>query len=251
LSSVAVCLSSTYQLILIPYRFSASELEDGEALLIQKLRCPFNRPKLLFGIDREQDVIRVSSENFTGFDRLAAGIVNIATGRERGGWQYPVFSGHIGARIPRMRMEVRDLVRKMRSNFKVVETGYFLNELEKAGMHNPDDVSDALHFLTNIGEISYFGEVISSAQRSTQREHTESSTEVSAITPFVSSKVIHEDESSICTHDNKNHLQSSVSSSTPTSTRHMSGSSLESSKPPGFDEFIFLNPRWLVAAVAW
>lgn len=125
-------------------RFESSEEGDGqEAELLQRLICPFNRPKLLFGVDEDQDVVRVSCEDFTGFDRLAKAIVNVATGRRRGGWPYPVFRGHIGARIPRMRLEVRDLVRKLRQTFKVVETGYFLAELGKMGIHNYEDVSDA------------------------------------------------------------------------------------------------------------
>ena len=149
-------------------RLTQFQAEEGgpvpEASIVQKLLCPLNRPKLIFGIG-DQDVLRVSSKNYTGFDRLAAGIVNVATGRERGGLPYPVFRGHIGARIPRMRLEVRDLVRDMRERFKVVESGYFLYELEKRGIDSADDVSDALHFLTNIGELSYFGEVIKSGQK--------------------------------------------------------------------------------------
>ena len=54
--------------------FQTSEEGDGnEALLIQKLMCSFNRSKLMFGVDGVQDVIRVSSTNYTGFDRLAKG----------------------------------------------------------------------------------------------------------------------------------------------------------------------------------
>lgn len=59
-----------------------------------------------------------------------------------------------------MRLEVRDLVRSMRDRFKVVEWNFFLAELEKKGIGaEAADVSDALLFLQNIGELSYFGEV--------------------------------------------------------------------------------------------
>ena len=60
-----------------------------------------------------------------------------------------------------MRLEVRDLVRSMRDRFKVVEWNFFLAELEKKGIgaDQAADVSDALLFLQNIGELSYFGEV--------------------------------------------------------------------------------------------
>ena len=118
-------------------------------------------------------------------------------------------------------------MRKMRGRFKVVESGYFLNELLAKGIDSPDDISDALHFLTNIGELSYFGE------RSNRHDLTESTTS-SSVT-----------EHSLYGDDHK-----SLSSSTP---RHQSSTSSVESKsrlPFGFDDFIFLNPRWLVAAIA-
>jgi hypothetical protein len=103
-------------------------------------------------------VVRVSCTKYSGFDCLAKKIVDIATGRERGGSGYPIFRGHVGARIPRMRLEVRNVVRNMRDRFKVVEWGFFLQTLKELGIDSVGDVSDALHFLTNIGELSYFGE---------------------------------------------------------------------------------------------
>ena len=130
------------------------------AVRLRTLLNPFNRPKIIFGPEGPDSVIRVSSTKFSGFDNLAERIVNIATGRERGGWAYPIFRGHIGARIPRMRLEVKDTVRNMRERFKVVEWNYFLSELWKRSIvHSAADVSDALLFLTNIGELSYFGGV--------------------------------------------------------------------------------------------
>ena len=225
-------------------KFQSSEVGDGnEALLIQKLMCSFNRPKLIFGIDEVQDVIRVSSTEFTGFDRLAACIVNIATGRERGNSQYPIFSGHIGARIPRMRLVVRDAARSMREQFKVVESGYFLAELEKRGaaIMNPDDVSDALHFLTDIGELSFFGETIgSNRERSSPNKSTEGN----------SGNVIPSNSHSSVSHMLRDDASNkSASSSTPLRLSSETSSSA-SDKPSGFGEFIFLNPRWLVAAIA-
>jgi hypothetical protein len=59
-----------------------------------------------------------------------------------------------------MRLEVKDTVRSMRERFKVVEWNYFLSELWKRSIvHSAADVSDALLFLANIGELSYFGGV--------------------------------------------------------------------------------------------
>ena len=58
-----------------------------------------------------------------------------------------------------MRLEVREAVRTLRNRFKVVEWGYFLDQLKDRGLTSVEDISDALHFLTNVGELSYFGAV--------------------------------------------------------------------------------------------
>lgn len=129
-----------------------------QSLRLRRLLTAFNRPKVIFGENGPDSVVRVSSTQYTGFSTLASRIVNIATGRERGDWTYPIFRGHIGARIPRMRLEVRDVVRSMRDRFKVVEWNFFLSELEKKGIGaDQADVSDALKFLASVGELSYFG----------------------------------------------------------------------------------------------
>ncbi len=60
-------------------------------ICLQKLLCPFNRPKIIFGSDGPGSVVRVSSTRFSGFDKLAERIVNISTGRECAGWAYPLF----------------------------------------------------------------------------------------------------------------------------------------------------------------
>jgi GTPase SAR1 family protein len=140
--------------------YDQNRANDEGALRLQQLLCPYTRPKLIFGDDEKNSVVRVSGTKFTGFDRLTGMIVQIATGRERAGWNYPIFRGHVGAQIPRMRLQVRDAVREMRDRFKVVEWSYFLSTLrEQHGLYSVEDISDALHFLTNIGELSYFGNV--------------------------------------------------------------------------------------------
>lgn len=135
-------------------------VDSEQSLRLRRLLSSYNRPKIIFG-DGPDSVVRVSSTHYTGFSTLASRIINIATGQERGGWKYPIFHGHVGVRIPRMRLEVRDVVRSMRDRFKVVEWNFFLAELEKKGIgaDQAADVSDALLFLQNIGELSYFGEV--------------------------------------------------------------------------------------------
>lgn len=226
-------------------RLAKFESEAGpvpEVAIIQKLLCPLNRPKLLFGIDGE-DVVRVSAKDFTGFEKLASAIVNVATGRERGGCSYPPFRGHIGARIPRMRLQVRDVVRNMRERFKVVETGYFLSELEKRGVTNSDDVSDALHFLSNIGELSYFGEVIKSGRNSNTNEKRDQNPSINNLLPGLTHEV-----SPLAGDDSVVSLEKIYQySGGSNSTRQFSNSGESVS---GLDEFIFLNPRWLVAAIA-
>jgi GTPase SAR1 family protein len=92
---------------------------DEAAHRLRKLLCPYTRPKLMFGSD--DSVVRVSGTEYTGFDRLTQRIVQLATGREKAGFKYPIFRGHVGAQIPMMRLQVRDAVREIREKFKVVE----------------------------------------------------------------------------------------------------------------------------------
>jgi GTPase SAR1 family protein len=132
---------------------------DVAAVRLRKLLCDYTRPKLLFG-DDDNPVVQVSGTQYTGFRELTEKIIDISTGRSHGQWRFPIFHGHIGARIPRMRVEVREEVRTMRDRFKVVEWGYFINQLADRGLTNSEDISDALHFLTSIGELSYFGGVM-------------------------------------------------------------------------------------------
>lgn len=150
----------------------SNRVNDEGAVRLQKLLDSYTRPKLIFG-DDDDPVVRVSGSEYTGFDFLTEKIVDIGTGRYRGQWQHPIFRGHIGARIPRMRLEVREAVRTLRNRFKVVEWGYFLNQLRDRGLTSVEDISDALHFLTNIGELSYFGAVYTDKQTNVSRRRQE------------------------------------------------------------------------------
>jgi Leucine-rich repeat (LRR) protein len=125
---------------------------------IRKLSSPMFRPKLIFGQGNEESIVRVSGTSYKGFDKLADKIVNISTGRDHGGFDYPVFRGHVGARIPRMRKEVREIVAKLRDRFKIVEWDFFVKKcFEHREINSVDDICDALHFLADIGELSFFG----------------------------------------------------------------------------------------------
>ena len=127
---------------------------------IRKLICPLHSPKLIFGHNEEDCVVRVSGSRYKGFQQLNERIISIATGRNFGSFNIPLFRGHIGARIPKMRLEVRGIIQSMREKFKVVEWYYFLTVLHEFGLVDVEDIKDSLHFLTDIGEISYFGSIM-------------------------------------------------------------------------------------------
>lgn len=126
------------------------------------------RPQFIFGGDDKLDsVIRVSSTQYRGFCELRRKIVNIACGRELGKHKY-LFGGHMGVPIPRLRLEVRDVVRQKRGEDFVVEWQTFLSILrqilDKREEIRDDDVSDALQFLSTIGELSYFGRALDGSE---------------------------------------------------------------------------------------
>jgi len=160
--------------------YNANRADDVVAMRLRKLLCPHTRPKLIFAENDSDSVVRVSGLRYTGFHELTEKIINIATGRVKFTEKimdiatgrvelkenlYPIFHGHIGARIPRMRFEVREAVRTMRDRFKVVEWGYFICQLRDRGLTSVEDISDALHFLTSIGELSYFGGVMADSKQ--------------------------------------------------------------------------------------
>jgi hypothetical protein len=80
-----------------------------------------HHPKLLFGNDDEESVVRISqrySTKSTEFATLTERISNIATGPDKGQWCYPIFWVHVGAH----RLEVRKAIQqRMCDRFKVVE----------------------------------------------------------------------------------------------------------------------------------
>jgi GTPase SAR1 family protein len=161
--------------------YEQKRANDLAAVRLRKLLCTYTRPKIIFDDDDNDCVVRVSGTQYTGFRELTAKIIGIATGLDKGKWRYPIFHGHVGARIPRMRLEVRDAVRTMRDRFKVVEWGYFINQLRDRGLTNVEDISDALFFLTNIGELSYFGGVIDNKESVNPIAHAVSGVQISAL----------------------------------------------------------------------
>jgi GTPase SAR1 family protein/S1-C subfamily serine protease len=221
---------------------------DAPALRLRKLLGSYTRPKIIFGNDGEDSVVRVSGTKYTGFAQLTEKINNIATGRDTAKYRYPIFRGHVGARIPRMRLKVLDAVRRMRDRFKVVEWGYFLEELRKYDITCAENVSDALHFLTNIGELSYFGDVLPDRAQHNLTVQLEKPNTTRLYDAADDSEVLTDDEDDddvdVTPNDSLFGMNSTVltvENSSISTDDHLSG---------GLSQFVFLNPRWLVAAVA-
>ena len=229
---------------------------DPAAHRLRNLLCPAARPKLVFGEGAEDCVVRVSGTQYSGFDLLTEKIVNIATGRYRGRWMYPIFHGHVGTRIPRMRLQVRDAVRGMRDRFKVVEWGYFINKIrESFNLSSVEDISDALHFLTSIGELSYFGSVMAMNNSRVgkcnmeveEKAMLDNSAGVEPDMEHAQEKMADEDDDDL---DDEAVLSMDETSITAPGTEDGSLSTVEDFMASGLSQFVFLNPRWLVAAVA-
>jgi GTPase SAR1 family protein len=265
----------------------SNRANDEGAVRLQKLLDSYTRPKLIFW-DDDDPVVRVSGSMYTGFDNLTEKIIDIATGRYKGKWQHPIFRGHIGARIPRMRLEVREAVRTLRNRFKVVEWGYFLDQLKDRGLTSVEDISDALHFLTNVGELSYFGAVYTDKQtkmtirRDERRKAARAvclrrsgglcvcafSSNLLTFFSFQYHRSVSEDsededlldeddydEDDYDDDDEEGDTFLSVDDTNLASSAQITEeSSLTNSvldwNVNGLSQFVFLNPRWLVAAVA-
>ena len=232
--------------------------DDPVAHRLRKLLCSYTRPRLIFG-DGDESVVRVSGTQYTGFEKLTEKIIDIATGRDKVNSRYAVFHGHVGALIPRMYLEVREAVRTLRGKFKVVEWGYFLNQLKERGLTNDDYISEALHFLTNIGELSYFGGVSSNNRRESTRGSRNSQASQDGAAPgpcgppdcddgTIGSGWEDFDDDDI--DDDHGVLSMDETSITAPSTEDGSLTTVEDYMTSGLSQFVFLNPRWLVAAIA-
>lgn len=223
--------------------------DDPAARRLRNLLCSYTRPRLIFG-EGEDCMVRVSGTQYTGFEKLTEKIIDIATGRDKVNSRYPVFHGHVGAQIPRMFLEVREVVRTLRDKFKVVEWGYFLNQLKEKGLTHDDYISEALHFLTNIGELSYFGGV--SPRKESASGERNNSSKMNGIV-----RDANEDEDSVDSDldvddmdDDRAVLSMDETSITAPSTEDGSLTTVEDYMTSGLSQFVFLNPRWLVAAIA-
>lgn len=227
---------------------------DEAAHRLRKLLNPYSRPKLIFGDSDDDAVVRVSGSQYTGFAQLTERIINIATGRERANMLYPIFRGHVGARIPRMRLQVREAVRRMRDRFKVVEWGYFVSQLRDYGIADVEDISDALHFLASVGELSYFGgaqglnKMIGNVNAEWDTNAKRASISLMGGDDF--SALSEDDDLDEETAEERPHLSVDNTSFTAPTTETGSISTLGETLAGGLSQYVFLNPRWLVAAVA-
>ncbi|VEU35608.1 unnamed protein product [Pseudo-nitzschia multistriata] len=224
----------------------ANGANDAPALRLRKLLGSYARPKIIFGDNGEDSIVRVSGTKYTGFAKLTEKINNIATGRETLKSEYPLFRGHVGARIPRLRLKVLDVVRETRAKFKVVQWDYFFRQIQKKGNIDADHVSDALHFLTNIGELSYFGDAVSE----NPRDNGVMKSETFCGGPVPCGQDI--DDGAIDDGDTISIIPSDKSKNdSPLSNQ--SGDALSSGNyqtSASLAQFVFLNPKWLVKAVA-
>jgi len=212
---------------------------DKAAVRLRKLLQSNSRPKIIFGNDGEDSVVRVSGTKYTGFAKLTEKINNIATGRDSATHKRPLFGGHVGVRIPRMRLTVQNVVRKMRQNFKVIDWGSFFEELKKNGINDVEDVSDALHFLTEIGELSYFGNVLPDSTQNNHGTQTENIPNHSG-----------DDMTARTDEDDDDTVWPVTIYGVATRTKDDFRSDHYNHSLADLSQFIFLNPRWLVQAVA-
>lgn len=213
-----------------------NEKYRGNDLAANQLRhilCPSNRPKLVFGLN-DESVVKVSCTEYYGFGSLTRRIIDIATGRNKFESDHGLFCGHVGARIPRMRLDVRETVRTMRKRFLVIEWGYFIEVLGEKGQTSRDDIIDALLFLSSTGELSFFG----SSPLTKPVEDSDCQRNCAEGGEWLS--------------DGGDEAALSLDTAT-ISTRMTSDESSMTTVDdlfPSIAQFVFLNPRWLVAAVA-
>lgn len=133
--------------------FSSSKCETSNFLR----QLYLNRPKSIFRSKRGNSLILSTKDN-AGIDHLKETLVQIATGRYRGTWNYGLFSEHVGIKIPSIWREIRDIVEELRKNkHYLIGYGFFCDLLKKRGIKDRNDIEGALRFLNNVGEVIYFG----------------------------------------------------------------------------------------------
>lgn len=122
-----------------------------EADRLRRLVRPCRRPKLIFGQD---DVVsRISSTSLSGFDDLRASIMTAATN---------LFRSHVGTNIPTAYQVVESEVKRLRRQSPIISFSRFIQILNEENLpfENEEKVIDALHFLSNNGELCFFWDLV-------------------------------------------------------------------------------------------
>ena len=112
----------------------------------QQLPSGLSPPKVLAGAET---MICVSLETNMGMDLLEETILAIANDVN-----HSVFD-HVGTPTPRGAIHVLETARRLKHDHKLVLVDHFLGEL--SDMFTFEEVMEALHFLSSIGELLYFG----------------------------------------------------------------------------------------------
>ena len=122
---------------------------------VRRLLEPLARPKFAFEFFPP---LVVSSLNYEGFDSLRTHIVGVATGRIPDEAGVPYFRGHVGALLPPLRMQIQQFIEgERKENRTVVKFDIFVSNLNVIlDSYDESEVKDALHFLSSVGEVSFF-----------------------------------------------------------------------------------------------
>ena len=122
-----------------------------EADRLRRLVRPSNRPKLIYGHD--DNVSCVSSTDLQGFDNLRESIMSAAT---------RLFRSHVGTKIPTTYQIVESEIKRLRRHSPIISFSRFIKVLneENLPVENEDKVVDALHFLSNNGEVCFFWDLV-------------------------------------------------------------------------------------------
>ena len=102
-------------------------------------------PNLIFG--KNNPILLVNLLTGEGFPELQETV--LAIGREG------VFS-HVGKEVSKSTMQTLEVIRRLKQDRKVILLDHLLSEMNEP-MITMEEVTDALQFLSNIGEILYFG----------------------------------------------------------------------------------------------
>lgn len=141
--------SAIFPVALVPPGMAAQEVKRRcemlqNALLEHSER--FEGPKILSGAD---SLLCVDTETGEGMDRLQETILAIASDASKS-----VFD-HVGSPVPQGTVQVLEVVRRFKEDHKLILLDHLLAALGDS--MKLEEVLEALQFLSNVGEILYFG----------------------------------------------------------------------------------------------